>query len=428
MIFNKKILYGILILVVTAAAIILISGNADKKENSDGKEATTENKQEDTTPSSSNTSGKRSAVKVTAGKVFIGDLVKRVSAFGTAEAQKQVEIKPLKQGIIKKIHVREGSRVKKGDLLFSLDDRSEKLALKRAKNEKIKTYSDYLVYELDYKYDSTEKENRLKSAQKKYNEAKQKFSNKIITKAELDEAKRIFELTKEAMKIKRDDVRKSTTGVTASEIQVQEALLELEKTKIRAPFSGVITDINITEGQDTSSIKEAAMILVGYDKIKIVADVLENEIAALEPGRKVKVDFVAIEKQTYDANIGQISPLVDEEKKTGKVYIYMENPENKIKPGMHARIRLDAHIFEDRLLVPRPAVLLRDGKPMVFVIRDGRAEWEYVRTGLENEEYIEIIPDSSIGVKGVKEGDIVITDGHFSLAHDTKVKYKLEDY
>jgi hypothetical protein len=53
----------------------------------------------------------------------------------------------------------------------------------------------------------------------------------------------------------------------------------------------------------------------------------------------------------------------------------------------------------------------------------GRAQWEYVRTGLESDEYIEIIPDPEIGILGVHEGDTVITDGHFSLAHDVKVRY-----
>jgi cell shape-determining protein MreC len=82
---------------------------------------------------------------------------------------------------------------------------------------------------------------------------------------------------------------------------------------------------------------------------------------------------------------------------------------------MFAHVVLDTEIFADRLLVPVEAVLLRDNRQLVFVVRDGRAQWEYVTTGLENEEWMEIIGDN------LNEGDIVVTSGHFTLAHDTQV-------
>jgi HlyD family secretion protein len=82
---------------------------------------------------------------------------------------------------------------------------------------------------------------------------------------------------------------------------------------------------------------------------------------------------------------------------------------------MFAQVSLDAEILGDRLLVPLEAVLLRDNRELVFVVRNGRAQWEYVTTGHENERWIEILGDN------IHEGDIVVTGGHFTLAHDIPV-------
>ena len=61
------------------------------------------------------------------------------------------------------------------------------------------------------------------------------------------------------------------------------------------------------------------------------------------------------------------------------------------------------------------SLLLRDERPLVFVVRQGRAAWVYVDKGVENDDWVEIID-------GVEAGDEIITAGHFSLAHDTPVR------
>jgi RND family efflux transporter MFP subunit len=359
-------------------------------------------------------------VKVEVSKVFSGDLVKRVSAYGHAEARKLVVITPEAVGKVSRIQVSEGSTVKRGELLFELNDEEATLTYKRAKDDEISAYSKFLVEEMDFRGGMDYRDRRLLEAEKNYKEADKRLKDRLISSSEFESAKRLYELTKEAAKLNRDEVRLITTGLSKARLEVESARFDLRKTKCRAPFGGVITGIKIVEGQMVGTATEA-MTLVDYKKIKIVAEVLENEIPALEVDRKVKIDFMAIEDKVYEGTIAHISPLIDTEKRTGEVIIYIDNPDYTIKPGMMVRIRLDAHIFHDRLLVPRSAVLERDGKRLVFIVKDGRAQWEYVQTGLENEEYFEIIPDPNVGVHGVHEGDTVITSGHYSLAHDTKV-------
>ena len=95
--------------------------------------------------------------------------------------------------------------------------------------------------------------------------------------------------------------------------------------------------------------------------------------------------------------------------------VTLANPELRLKPGMFAQITLDTEIFTNRLVVPANAVLLRDERPMLFVVLESRSNWIYIQKGLENTEWVEVMD-------GVAPGDEVIVSGHFSLAHDAAVR------
>ena len=79
-----------------------------------------------------------------------------------------------------------------------------------------------------------------------------------------------------------------------------------------------------------------------------------------------------------------------------------------------AEVEIAAEIFKDRVIVPQEAVLTRGGRKLVFVVEEGTAKWRYVEIGVENERYAEILD-------GVMAGELVIIEGHFSMAHDARV-------
>ncbi|MBN2135310.1 MAG: efflux RND transporter periplasmic adaptor subunit [Acidobacteria bacterium] len=419
MIYSKKIMFIILALVIFAAIYFIFIHQP--AENGDNKNTGENSQLENNTGNSSRTS-----VRVTVEKVKRGDLVKRITAFGIADATRILKILPDTQGRVKSITVKNGDLVKKDQILFKLDDTEALLALERAQDTRIQNYSRFLIQEMDYRDDTDDSDKRITEVKKKYLQIKKRHDEGLISEKEFKNAERVYRMTLEAAKLDRETVVKSQTGLTDAELAVKSAELTLKKTVSRAPFSGIITDLNLVLGKSVSSADEV-MTLVDYSTIRITAEVMESEIPALEKGRNVKIDFIAIPGKIYNGTINHISPIIDEEKKTGKVEILIDNPDLLIKPGMNARVRLDSLIFENRLLVPRAAVLERDGRKLVFIVKDGRAKWEYIHSGLENEEYVEIIPDSTVGIFGVHENDIVITDGHQSLSHDTEVAYKEPD-
>jgi HlyD family secretion protein len=88
---------------------------------------------------------------------------------------------------------------------------------------------------------------------------------------------------------------------------------------------------------------------------------------------------------------------------------------------MYADVQLEAQRLTGRRLVPTKAIIERDTRPLVFVVRDGRAQWTYIVPGRSNGVETEVLPDSSTGVIPVEPGDQVIVDGHLTLTHDAAV-------
>jgi len=153
---------------------------------------------------------------------------------------------------------------------------------------------------------------------------------------------------------------------------------------------------------------------VNISRLLVHARVLESEIGKIKAGREVTLKFSAYPGKTFQGKVDAVSPVVDPDDKTCKVVITVDNPEESIKPGMHAEVEIAAEIHPGLLLIPQSAILNRSGKKLVFVVRDGLAKWEYIEVGLENEEFAEVIGN-------IEEGEPVIVEGHFTLAHDARV-------
>jgi HlyD family secretion protein len=113
--------------------------------------------------------------------------------------------------------------------------------------------------------------------------------------------------------------------------------------------------------------------------------------------------------------------MVDSSTRAGRVYVRVTGAPG-LRPGMYADVRLEAQRLTKRRIVPAAAVIERDGRPLVFVVKDGRAQWVYINPGRTNGVETEVLPDSASGVIPVAPGDQVIVSGHLTLTHDAPVR------
>ena len=255
---------------------------------------------------------------------------------------------------------------------------------------------------------------KVQKARDEYENARKLYRAGQISREEYEKAGRELEMVLIELGEMKDEILSATKTLTQREIGVKEAQLTLEKTKIRAPFSGIVFDIQVSPQEHVTTGNEL-FTLVNIDRIQVQARVLESEIGKMQEGREADLKFSAYPGKVFKGKIKAISPIINPEDRTCKVTIEVANPEEEIKPGMHTDVEIAAEIYTDRLLVPQDAVLVRTGRKLVFVVEEGIAKWRYIEMGLENEDYAEVLD-------GVKEGEVVIIEGHFTLAHDARVR------
>lgn len=412
MIFPKKILAGGLVVIFLGVAAYLVFFRDKQK-------ATEEKAGPGISPSASKAEEAGLPVKVA--MVSRGDLVIKLKSPGQAFTEKKITMKAELSGTIKNLNVKEGKHVRAGDVLVELDDRECRLKLDRADALRLRYLSELL---LEKQFAEPERapepkaEQRIKQAEQELSRASSLFSQGLLSRDDFDKAKKEFELVMIETGRMKEEVMAAAKGLTQAEIDVQIAQMELEKTQIRAPFSGVITDVRVSPGETISAGREL-FTLVDISQLKVQAKVLESEVGKLRVGVEASLKFSAYPHRKFPGRVEAISPVINPEDKTCTVHVLVENPGGEIKPGMHAEVEIAADIYKDRLLVPQAAVLVRGGRKLVFVVEEGLAKWRYIDVGLENEDYAEVL-------SGVEAGERVITEGHFTLAHDAKVRIAQE--
>ena len=235
-----------------------------------------------------------------------------------------------------------------------------------------------------------------------------------VKRAEFDKVRKSHESLLIEAGRKKEEVQAASKGLTQAEVRVAEARLDLERTKVRAPFAGILTGIKASVGEIVNAGQDL-MTLVDVKDVRVEAHVLESEAGRMRLGREVDLRFSSYPDRVFKGRVRAMSPVIEPADRTCAVHVAVDDPQGEIKPGMHAEADIAAEVHPGRLLVPQEAVLIRGGRKLVFVVEDGTAKWRYVTTGLENDRSVEIL-------EGIAEGEPVIIDGHLTLAHDAKVK------
>ena len=144
--------------------------------------------------------------------------------------------------------------------------------------------------------------------------------------------------------------------------------------------------------------------------------VLESELPLIKTGDKVEVTPYASTVGMCAGSISEINPLVDE---NGMVRVKARvEGGSKLFDGMNVRVSVK-RALDNQMVIPKTAVVLRSGKQVLFTLKEGKAMWNYIHTGLENmTEYTLVNWEAD----GLEEGMEVIATGNINLAHEAPVK------
>jgi RND family efflux transporter MFP subunit len=353
-------------------------------------------------------------IPVTVGEVQQGRFVIRITAQGVAHTYEQLEVISEVSGMLKQLHVQEGQKVNKGDLLAEIDRQTYQLAFEEAHASYLSALADYLVYEQS----EQSLEEAEETLQAKREALRLRLSQGDLSKEAFDQSLFITDLSTIKSGNRRTEIVAART-LEQSRVRRDQALLNLEKCQVRAPFDGVVFDLKVTVGKFIGT-NASLFQLVNLENTVVKINILESEIGDIAPGRAAVVQFSALRDLGWlEGTVTALAPTVNAQDKTIEAIITLKSRNPRIRPGMFAEAKLESRVIEDTLFVPKAAILPRDDRFVVFVVSpENKAKWEYVQIGLENEEYIQITESR------LNSGDRVLTDNHFTMGHDTLVEIR----
>ena len=323
-----------------------------------------------------------------------GPLVRQVVSYGYVSTARTAEITAQVSARIHRLLIQEGDWIEQGATAVELEDDLLRIAQRQAQEELDKALAQYA----NIAFFTSDRGNR----------------DQVLNRLGVDSTNaNDVEAFRLIFKKSRKELAADQIGLDEARLKLKRAQLELAHAVLEAPFAGYVSEV-VVDRSDFVDKGDVVARIVSLDRLRLEMDVLETEIRHIRLGARAEIELAALPGKAVSGRVASVNPTIDAERRTCRVLIEIENPDRAVRPGMFAAVRVEAARYEDRLLVPREALLTRDDRKVVFVYEGGRAKWRYVETGEETDEMVEVR-------EGLAARDTLITAGHFNLTHNAQV-------
>ena len=312
---------------------------------------------------------------ITAVKIEESEFKHYLELQGNVSTKNLLVLYPEYSGVLSKVYVKEGQKVKKGQILAKIDDAgmSQQVAQLQIQSDLAKT--------------TFERQMRL-------------WEQKIGSEIQYLQAKSSYESQQKAVK---------------------QAQSQLAKTIVRAPFSGTIDDIITEQGSVVASGQSQLMRIINLDSMYIETDVPEKYITNVTKDKNVEVEFPVLGK-TINTKVRQAGDFINPANRTFKVEIAIPNKDKSIKPNLTAKLKINDYTNKKALLLPQSIISENaEGQQYVYVIAEKNNNQEaiakkvIIETGRTQGDVIEVL-------KGISNGDEIISEGARNVKHGQTVK------
>jgi membrane fusion protein (multidrug efflux system) len=295
-------------------------------------------------------------------------LVDKINLPAQVEPSEEVWVKSEVPGQVVKVLVKEGQRVKRGQVLVRLDDRDYRTRLAR-------TEANYKLAKLNY--------DRTEALVKK----------KIAAPTKLDE------------------IEAQLKDLTA---QRTEAQLALSRTRISSPTSSLLNEIEAKKG-DFLAVGDPVAQILEIDHVKVIVGVPESDVAAIFDLEEAEVIIEALGKRRVKGKKVFLSRQPRSLARLFDLELRVPNPDGRILPGMFARVELVKQVFNQALAIPLYAVISQGDEYLAFVEQEGRARRRNITPGVLAGWQVQV-------TSGLEAGDRVIVVGHRLLDDGQEVE------
>lgn len=301
---------------------------------------------------------------------------------GRLEAVDRVEIRPQVSGILTEVHFKDGSAVRKGDVLFTIDPRPFAAEVARA-------------------------EAQLAAAE----------SRTAYTASDLARAERLIAdnaVSRRDFEEKQNAARDAAAGVQAARAALRVARLNLEYTTIKAPIAGRMSRAEVTVGNLVSANSGPALTtLVSADRIYAAFDVDEQTfLKSVNPARTARGTTLPVhlgladqDGHPFEGHIHSVDNRLDTHSGTIRVRAVFDNPEGRLVPGLYARVRLGGGTPREAVLIDDRAIGIDQDKRFVLVVTpDNRSAYREVHLG-SLQDGLRVVE------KGLAPGERIVVNG-----------------
>ncbi len=366
-------------------------------------------------------SQREKTVKVTIDTVKPQDLTSIVSASGEVKPKKSINISAQVPGRIIKIGVEEGDEVKAGDFLLKLDSTQYEANAEAAKSL-ISTNKAELI----------QAEARLQRDKSAYERQKKLYDQELISKDQLEAAKAQYDVSDAQVNAINFQIRQAESNLKSS-------MDNLGKTLFTSPIDGIITSLKVEEGETAiigtmNNPGTVLMTIADLSVMEVEVEVDETDVVGVKLGQEANVRVDAYPNQVFKGKVTEIGSSAlqkttavsssTQESKDFKVVVTLENPSQKLKPGLSASADVITAEKKQVLAVPISALVLRDAPQAkassgaapaakteeegVFVVENGRAKFQPVTKGITGGMLIEV-------ASGLKENQEIVSGPYAAL-------------
>ncbi|MGE3275806.1 MAG: efflux RND transporter periplasmic adaptor subunit [Vicinamibacterales bacterium] len=340
--------------------------------------------------------GFRTPMTVQYGTVGRGTVSSELTVVGNLIGAQTVDVAPKTGGRLQSVNVKLGDAVGRGQLIAKLEDREIVEQVKQAE-------ASYQVAQATIR----QREADLKYAETNLDRSRNLYERQLLPKQSLDDADARYTAAVAQLDLAR-------AQFAQAEARLEELRINLANTEVRSPVNGFVGKRNVDAGAWVSQNAPVASV-VEISSLRLVANVVEKDLRYVQAGDPAVVAVDAYPGEEFKGRIARVAPVLDPATRTAEMEIEIPNSDNRLKPGMYARVELQVEEHTNTLVVPKSAVVDYDGQRGLFkASEEQRAVFVPVKIGIEE-------PDKAEILDGVAEGDRIVVDGAGSLRADDQL-------
>jgi HlyD family secretion protein len=354
-------------------------------------------------------------------KVEKGDLAKSVVATGKVEPITKVEVKSKASGIVKKLFVDAGDRVKKGQLLAQLDKEEIQAQVEQSSAALQASEASLKGAEADYERAKVDAEGPdVPLLKRAYDRAVGMAKEGVVSQSALDDAQKNYELSlnkqnvsKAQLTVLRAKIAQTQAQMARDRANLKQLEEQLSYTDIESPIDGIVLSRDVEMGDAVSSIlvlgSSATLVMTLGDtsEVYVKGKVDESDIGKVYLGQPARIKVESFKDKTFSGKVTKISPMGVEKDNvtTFEVRVSINNPGGELKAAMTANAEIILEEHKNVLQIPEGAIVYDKDKKASVEVPDTKAKEGKkkvaVNIGISNGAKTEVLA-------GLKEGDQVV--------------------